>query len=147
MRKSAVQHNQVLSEIKLGFLMFRRDRGGKRSQYSKPVQALAISGLARGCTPSEVARAAGVSEGSIRNWRKSKGSALSISQKARPLELKLVESREAFPTSLHDRGLADASPATTGTMAHIEFRSGARMTVPVSALTEQLISLLMGGAE
>jgi hypothetical protein len=143
MSKSAVQNKQILSEIRLGFLMFRRDHGGKQRGYPKAIKDRAVSGIERGCTHSEVAQAAGVSEESIRSWRNSMGTTRSIAQEPRPVELKLVQTQEELSILPQDRG---PPGATAGATAHIEFRSGARMTVPVSALSEQLLCLLMGGA-
>jgi hypothetical protein len=133
----------VLKEIRVGFSRYRRGNQGCRgSGYPTALKELAVSALHQGCTSSEVSEAAEVTGESLRNWRGSvKG--VSVAREIRPVELKLVESRDPSlaptPSSL-EKGLSSEA------IARIELRSGVRMTLPVSALSERLLSLLMGGA-
>jgi hypothetical protein len=143
MSKSTIRSQQVLKEIRRRFLSFRRDHGGKRSGYPKAIKELALSGLEQDCTHSEVALAAGVSVGAIRLWRKSLGTSDSIAQNPRPVELKLIQSRQELSAP---PSAPIAAHPTSEAVVHIEFRSGARMTVPASAVSERWLNLLMGDA-
>jgi hypothetical protein len=136
----------VLKEIGREFSKFRRrHRGGKGSGYPKALRELALSGLAQGSSPSEVSEAAGVTGESLRNWRRS-DRRVPLPGPVRPVELKVVESRGPVPTEIpasREESIALTPPEP---IARISLRSGVQMALPVSALSERLIGLLMGGA-
>lgn len=131
----------VLKEIKREFSNFRScHQGGNGGGYPQALRELALSGLKQGSAPHDVSEAAGVTVESLRNWRRGAQGG-SVTEPALPVELKLVESREPLPAE------APASPfiAPPEAIARISLRSGVQMTLPVSALSERLISLLTGG--
>lgn len=144
MNPSIIQNKGILDKIRIVFSGRRRDQNHKR-WYPKALKDLAVSALEQGHAQSEVARAAGVSEGSIKNWRKSKKleKSVPLDKQKRPLELKLIEGREVVPApSLENRIPSAPSEA----IARIEFCSGVRIALPVSALSERLLGLLQGDA-
>jgi transposase-like protein len=144
MNPSVIQNKGILEKVRVVFSERRRDQNHKR-WYPKALKDLAVSALEQGYTQSEVARAASVSEGSIRNWGKldkSKKSSTLDKQK-RPLELKLIESKEIVPAPSLESGIPSAPSEA---IARIEFRSGVRIALPVSALSERLFGLLQGDA-
>jgi hypothetical protein len=111
------QGKNVLARIK------RQFSGNREYPFQESLKKLAISGLDAGCSPKDIARAAGVSRQSIVNWRKQ--------LQASPVELKIVESA---PT-----------PAGQPEVARIHFRSGVVVELPASRLdTEFLLSLAKG---
>jgi transposase-like protein len=143
MNPSVIQSKEILSKIRVVFSERRRDQSHKR-WYPKALKDLAVSALEHGHAQSEVARAAGVSEGSIRNWRKSKKverRSFPLDKQKRPLELKLIEGREVVPAPSLESGISNAPSEA---IARIEFRSGVRIALPVSALSERLFGLLQG---
>lgn len=148
MGSSTIQKTAVLSKVRLEFSNFRRSRhqGGKGNGYPKALQRLAVAALEQGGTPSEVSDAAGVTSESLRNWRRSIRGASCVGQ-ARPVELQLLESRELLspPIPPSPEKSISAPSSEAGAMARIELRSGVGMVLPVSALSERLISLLTGG--
>lgn len=137
----------VLTEIRQVFSDFRRsNRGGKGRGYPKALRMLAVSALKQGVSPSEVSEAAGVTSESLRNWRRlaPEQGAFAASQIVRPVELTLLESREPLPAPPPASAVKDITPPSRrGPIARIKLRSGVRMSLPVSALSERLISLLM----
>lgn len=141
MRSTTNQKIAVLREIRREFSSFRRcHQGGRGSGYPKALRALALSGLNQGNSPFEVSEAAGVTSESLRNWRSSEGT--SVAEPARPMELNLVEKREPLSTAVP----ASSSFTPPEAIARISLRSGVQLALPVSALSERLIGLLMGGA-
>jgi hypothetical protein len=146
MNKTVIRNKGVLKQIRLGFSRLRRDQPGKWSGYPEALKVLTLSAIEQGYSFSEVAYAAGVSEESIRNWRKSDATPPPIPEKIRPLELKVVKSHEAFPSSIPRSPENNASIPAPEAIARIELRSGVRMTIPASALSDRLVRLLMGDA-
>jgi transposase-like protein len=140
-RKSA-----VLKEIKREFSAFRRGRQGRKGNgYPRGLRDLAVSGLEQGSSSSEVSEAAGVSGESLRNWRRDAQRA-GVGSPTQPVELELVESKETLPGEGPLPCEAGASLAHSEAIARIHFRSGVQMALPVSALSDRLIGLLMRGA-
>lgn len=141
MKTSAPQNDGALKDIERRFSRFRHEHQGERLRYPKPLQELAVAALEQGHTWIEVSRAAGVTSRCLRYWRNLTKTKNRLTRKTRPLELKLVESRGAqsiATTATHDE------PITNHAEVRVELRSGVRMTLPVSALSERLINLLQG---
>ena len=132
MRSSTSQKSEILKDLEYQFSTFRHKHQGKRLRYPKPLRGLAVAALEHGNSWFEVSQAAGVTSRSLRNWRSSNNVA-TLARKAQPVELKLVESRDA-----------QLAATPSDAIVQIELRSGVRMAFPVSALSERLLSLLQG---
>ena len=107
----------------------RREQFGRKPFGGWPLsfKRRATLAVTRGIAPGQVAKAAGVSEPSIRNWCKE----LKIKIGA-PTELKLIDE---IP-----------KPSGAREVAVIHFQSGLRVEIAASALTSDLIRTLSGGA-
>lgn len=77
---------RITARIASEFASHREQHVGKTGHYPAPLKKLALSGLAKGLKPSEVAAAAQLTTKSIYNW------GCSAPKVAAPSELKLVPS-------------------------------------------------------
>ena len=119
---------RILEEIRQSFGE-RRERFGRKpfGGYPLSFKRRATAAVARGIAPGLVAKAAGISEPSVRNWCKE----LKVKIEA-PTELRLND---------------DVSePPIVRESAVIHFPSGLRIEVPVAALTLEFIEHLNGVA-
>lgn len=152
MESAVTRRTAVLGDIREEFAGFRRShQGGKGRGYPQALRDLAVSAMRQGSSPREVSEAAGVTCESLRNWRKSspgREPRVADEQSARPVELTLLESRESRPpfAAISVSPEKDVLRVLPEPLARIRFASGTRMTLPVSALSERLISLLNRGA-
>jgi len=133
---------RTLAKIRAAFLNLRRQRGRQRAWYPEELKTLALEALGSGLSQAEVAQAAGVCVSSIRNW-KNDGKSPATKKSIAPVELKLVERREAAslegPSASMIRGIPSGE-------AKIRFRSGVSIELPASCLTQDLLGALMRGA-
>ncbi len=122
---------RALDEIRQMFAERRKQFGRKPyGGYPHSFKNRAVGAVARGISPKDAARAAGVSEPSIRTWCKD------LKAKVEPpAELKLTEAKGC-----------EASPQGKSSTAFIQFRSGLRIEIPVSGLSAELIKTLNGVA-
>lgn len=130
MKKKRDSQHGILLRIGRSFAAHRRRQGDtRRVRYPDRLKRLAASALAAGARPSWVARASGVSQKSIDEWRKE------FISDERPHELQLVARREGLELDL---------PSAT---ARLQFRSGVWMELPVSALGRDFLVALNGDGE
>lgn len=129
--KKTNAEERALDEIRHMFAERRKQFGRKPfGGYPHSFKKCAVAAVARGISPKGVAKAAGVSEPSIRNWCKE----LKVKIEP-PAELKLIEAKGC-----------EASPEAKSGTAFIQFRSGLRIEIPVSGLSAELIKTLNGVA-
>ena len=128
--KTTNAEERALDEIRQMFAERRKQFGRKPfGGYPHSFKNRAVGAVARGISLRDVAKAAGISEPSIRTWCKE----LKIKIEP-PAELKLVEAKDC-----------EAAPQGKST-AFIQFRSGLRIEIPVSGLSAELIKTLNGVA-
>ena len=137
MKSEAIPNPEVLKQVQEAFTEYLRERGGKRRHWPERLRRLAARAVDEGCSPGAVARAVGVSRGSIVNWRATvEGGAREIAPVSMPsaVELRVVQSRNA-----------GAPPSDARVMsARILFLSGAILECPVSAVNAEMIAALNG---
>jgi hypothetical protein len=128
--KSESTHDRILDEIREKFAL-RHKRFSRKSHGGHPesLKKLAVSAVMSGIRYKLVADAAGVSEPSVRNWRKE------LEANLVPRELKLTED-----VKTEARGPMVGLEA----MATIHFQSGLRIEIPLVALTARFINELRG---
>jgi transposase-like protein len=123
---------RFLDKIRRMFTERRKQFGRKPfGGYPHSFRNRAVEAVAMGIAPKDVAKAAGVSEPSIRNWCKELNVEIEL-----PTELKVVEAEDSTTPS-------EAKSVT----ALIQLRSGLRIEIPISGLSEELIKTLNGVAQ
>ena len=121
-----------LDKIRRMFAERRKQFGRKPfGGYPHSFRNRAAEAVAMGIAPKDVAKAAGISEPSIKNWCKEMNVRIEP-----PTELKVVETTDS-PTP------TEAKSST----ALIQLRSGLRIEIPISGLSEELIKRLEGAAQ
>lgn len=138
MKSSPVPNSEILKQVQEAFGEYLREGDGKRRHWPLRLQRLASSAVINdGHKPGAVAKAAGVSRGSILNWCKNKKSGTQELQPTSPsaVELKVVKSRSQV----------EVASEVQHAIARILFRSGAMMECPMSAVNADLVSALNGG--
>jgi hypothetical protein len=129
--KTTNAEGRALDEIGQMFAERRKQFGRKPfGGYPHSFKNRTVGAVARGISLRDVAKAAGVSEPSIRTWCKQ----LKVKIEP-PAELKLIEAKGC-----------EASPQGKSGTAFIQFRSGLRIEIPVSGLSAELIKTLNGVA-
>jgi transposase-like protein len=131
MRKSGIKDSRgkslspQLREITKAYKAFRRVNGG-RGWYPVELRGMVLAAIKGGEAISAVARAAGVCEQSLNNWRKE--------AIVTPRELSVIGEK--------------ARSQAADMAARIHLRSGVAIEVPVAALTaEFMLVLASGGAQ
>jgi len=132
MRHQVGKNELILNKIQREFSMGARSRTYRAAAYSERLRGLALKGLRHGHSIATVALSAKISVAVIRNWIK-KSDESDLAQE-KPIELKLIHESEITQI---------AKPEF---MARIRFRSGVKLSIPVSTLTQSLIEALNGGA-
>lgn len=122
----------TLDQIEEAFNAHRPKGGAKASHFPKKLQQLAVSAISRQFTVAEIAKAAGVTPKSIRNWRNTlpKSSASSVPKVKR---LKVVAQRTS-PVR--------AELSSVISMARITLPSGVLIEVSTTVLSSGLLSQL-----
>lgn len=133
-------HPELLAEIQREFSECRGKSESRPQPYPLKLRRLAARAVDQGISPAAVARAAGVSRGTVVHWRTVPQYAVSRVQK-RPIELRLRDD-ERLPQSgpLCVSGFDPQAVA----VARIRFRSGVSLELPVSALSAQMLAWLQG---
>ena len=134
MTTNPIPNLEHLKEVEAAFSKYLEERGGQRRHWSEVLKLLAVRAVVGGHSPRVVAKAAGVSRGSVVNWCKNERSQVDNNEPSAPVvELKIIKERRQneVPTGSSD-------PA----VARILFLSGAILECPVSALTAAILSAL-----
>ncbi len=125
MRRHGNQVAWHLKQIRREFLIHRRGKS-KGKSYPPRLRALAMEGIAAGIAGIRIAKAAGISNQSLVNWRKDYAS------RARaPQELVIVEDESS--------SVASPTPTASNHLVSIQFRSGIRMELSPVILTAELM--------
>jgi hypothetical protein len=137
MRQTEGPSNAILSRIRREFSKYRKNQRGRGKGYPSKLRTAVVVALREGYPPSVVASAAGVSPEATRLWKKGAANAASRrtpqergSTARKPIELRLADSKP--------------NAAVTESLARVRFASGARLWVPASALTAELVAALHG---
>ena len=127
---------ELLKEIEEAFLRYQNESGGKRRHWPEALKLLAMRAIAEGHSPRVVAKAAGVSRGTIVNWctnERPLGGTTAYDIGESVVELKLIEEQSLKKITAEVRESANA---------RILFLSGIVLEFPVPALTAELLATL-----
>jgi len=136
MTTNPIPNLEHLKEVEAAFSKYLEERGGQRRHWSEVLKLLAVRAVVGGHSPRVVAKAAGVSRGSVVNWCKNERTQVDNNELSAPVvELKIIKERrqKEVPTE-------SSEPA----VARISFLSGAILECPVSELTAAILSALNG---
>lgn len=124
-RKISVDRESLLSAIEERYRQYRKSSGGRPKHYPAELQGLVLSATRAGVGIGAVAKASGVSPGSIYSWRRQR-----TQESPKVRELKVTAEALSIDPKVG--------------WATIRLKSGVGIELPYSALTKELLSALSG---
>jgi hypothetical protein len=130
MRRHANQHDgsDLLTTVRDGFARWRAQRRGSRDRFPDEVRRLALAAVEAGHPRGQVATAAGIERGALARWQRE-------AQSTRPSgarELRIVKHRDEAP-----------AVSTASGVAVVRLGPGVAIEVPLAALTDSLVRMLV----
>ncbi len=124
----------ALGEIEDAFKAYKPKSTSKNVHYPKDLQQLAVSALRKKINAAEIARAAGVTAKSIRNWHSATPKIKKTQSMPKAKRLKVISQRPGL--------VMDHSFRIVSSMAQIKLQSGVVIEVLASELTAELLRKL-----